>query len=859
MDVGAAGANAAGAAPADEAVAPVCREQMTNFKARRKLRSAFGTAIASRNFGGGALGGSAADGAPGCASGTCSGIEASAIGRHELVSALSGSGERTRLAEVDLGRADLPPRTIVDAVFEGRAERGPRWPRVADRERGATQMEIERRHLSLVRGDFSRPASLLPKAPLPLDPPSERMWMLLGAWALGGLPLCAHRLLLRSWRHSFVHVASVAVGSTLIGIAASELDPRHNNPDAFEFGAATTVRYLAYGLGGSALGLFLADGRLLHRGELLPRGADPFDWTPWDAPRWRVAFFAWATLGLPLGAHCWVVGHWGMGILEAVVALSAIALGAISVVGGLHAAFGVCLGAGITLLTFAMLSWARDLIQLLRGRLGPRNSPAPVFWGLLGAAALLGPVGGHRACLGRLRSAPLFALGTIAAGLCAADAGIGLTGWKGGATAQTWSIFSAEIAISAVLGLGVSVGIGADIRRILRGALRPRREPALYWRVLYSWLLGGLPLGLHRFAAGKSTWRLYCILNVYGAGLLVLAELGLRPEESVEAIGEIGSPDVTSANATGTRRILGDPEVTSPTAYYLVVGLGCAMIVAVVALWIYDARDVVRGTLPRRYEHATFWSAVHTWLMPTGYICGLHFAALGRPLDWQLYSSFSAIGALCAVNNMLFATKGKAGMTFLLILVAGIGALGLNLLRFVIDGTELRPHSMLSKQLTPSRLARARLLWLLTGPYASLHQWYLGQRVASVLSVALTLLGLTFLAFFFASSSTESAATLTLGVAVGIFGITFTAWVRDGVMLLLGKVDTAGRKLEVLAEVEEPVSPSQLKPPATWRRFQTQAGNYYYYDPDTEIVHYLTKSGASRRLYCHQLIARRSP
>ena len=71
---------------------------------------------------------------------------------------------------------------------------------------------------------------------------------------------------------------------------------------------------------------------------------------------------------------------------------------------------------------------------------------------------------------------------------------------------------------------------------------------------------------------------------------------------------------------------------------------------------------------------------------------------------------------------------------------------------------------------------------------------------------------------------------------------------RDGVMLLLGKVDTAGRKLEVLAEAEEPVSPSQLKPPATWRRFQTQAGNYYYYDPDTEIVHYLTKSGASRRL-----------
>ena len=33
---------------------------------------------------------------------------------------------------------------------------------------------------------------------------------------------------------------------------------------------------------------------------------------------------------------------------------------------------------------------------------------------------------------------------------------------------------------------------------------------------------------------------------------------------------------------------------------------------------------------------AVFYSAVVTWLLPSGYLAGYHFRILGRPLDYQV-------------------------------------------------------------------------------------------------------------------------------------------------------------------------------------------------------------------------------
>jgi hypothetical protein len=35
-------------------------------------------------------------------------------------------------------------------------------------------------------------------------------------------------------------------------------------------------------------------------------------------------------------------------------------------------------------------------------------------------------------------------------------------------------------------------------------------------------------------------------------------------------------------------------------------------------------------------NQAVFYSAVVTWLLPSGYLAGFHFRILGRPLDYQV-------------------------------------------------------------------------------------------------------------------------------------------------------------------------------------------------------------------------------
>ena len=48
---------------------------------------------------------------------------------------------------------------------------------------------------------------------------------------------------------------------------------------------------------------------------------------------------------------------------------------------------------------------------------------------------------------------------------------------------------------------------------------------------------------------------------------------------------------------------------------------------------------------------------------------------------------------------------------------------------------------------------------------------------------------------------------------------------------------------QVQAEAEDPVSTKIIAHPPEWRRYQTQAGNAYYYDPATEMIHYLSSAG----------------
>ena len=279
----------------------------------------------------------------------------------------------------------------------------------------------------------------------------------------------------------------------------------------FPYEQAYEVGGLAAGLGALALLLWLYDGWLLLRGRLLPPGADPFDWAAWPAPAWRRAAAAWVLLGLPCGAQRWVAGHWAGGAVECALAALALALAAISGGGTLHGAFACAVAGGVLFLGAALVLWLRDLLQLLRGRLGPRTVPAPFFWALLLAATLGGPLGLHRTLLRRHRSAPLFMLFTAVIVFCALDAATDLTAHA--TSAGAGAINGVEIALARAAGAALAVALGRDVRKVLRGGLKPERESGAYWRVVYAWLLLGLPVGAHRLAAGKSTWRLFCILN----------------------------------------------------------------------------------------------------------------------------------------------------------------------------------------------------------------------------------------------------------------------------------------------------------------------------------------------------------
>ena len=53
----------------------------------------------------------------------------------------------------------------------------------------------------------------------------------------------------------------------------------------------------------------------------------------------------------------------------------------------------------------------------------------------------------------------------------------------------------------------------------------------MYWRVLYAWVLLGIPVGAHRKAVGQVTWKLFAICNAYGVLLLATARAAVQKSD----------------------------------------------------------------------------------------------------------------------------------------------------------------------------------------------------------------------------------------------------------------------------------------------------------------------------------------
>ena len=92
----------------------------------------------------------------------------------------------------------------------------------------------------------------------------------------------------------------------------------------------------------------------------------------------------------------------------------------------------------------------------------------------------------------------------------------------------------AGIALFALLVLAIT--LLRDFISMLRGKLKPQKESQLYWRILYSWMLIGLPFGTHRVIASKVSWRIFPMMNIYGIALLCVGEIYFKDNE--------GDPDV---------------------------------------------------------------------------------------------------------------------------------------------------------------------------------------------------------------------------------------------------------------------------------------------------------------------------
>jgi len=278
--------------------------------------------------------------------------------------------------------------------------------------------------------------------------------------------------------------------------------------------------------------------------------------------------------------------------------------------------------------------------------------------------------------------------------------------------------------------------------------------------------------------------------------------------------------------------------------------LGSALMATPLVMWLSDMRHVLCGTLSLRPEDAVFYSAVVTWLLPSGYLAGYHFRILGRPFDYQVFSSFTLVGGICTVGWRQFARWGAVDNTYLSCLTAGAAAGALNVLRFLQDLPEMRKGSVLQRELSEGQFRTVSVLFWSTGLLISGHQLWLGHPVATFLSLSLNAAAglLLYVAMMRVDALQGTAdATMALGGLAGLmFMTTMSWWIWDGVKLLRGKVVTSGERVVSKDDMDEDTATSvQLKPPAHWRNYKTPAGHDYYFDPATERIHYLSATGSN--------------
>ena len=412
-------------------------------------------------------------------------------------------------------------------------------------------------------------------------------------------------------------------------------------------------------------------------------------------------------------------------------------------------------------------------------------------------------------------------------------------------------------AVIATLALTtLCVALVRDLAALVRGQLRPEHESELYWRILYAWLLGGLPFGLHRLTASKVSWRLFPMLNAYGVSLLCAGEIYFKDNE--------GDPAVDPSRFTRGSVIAADV-------------LASLALVAAFVMWLRDLPAVAYGRLIYKEERVLFYTALANWMLPTGILCGLHFVQFGRPYDWQLISSLTAVGIATGIAARQFAQFGEYELTFSMTLSTGLGCFGINFTRwFVFDGTDMRRGSVLDRSLPEAAFFRVRQLWLVGGFLVSAHQWQLGYRLPTYTTLLLHGFGglLTYTALLVVQSNGEEGArnafdTLRI-VSIASLVLVLLLWLRDGLLLFLGKINLQGERVEVLDDEEgaddvnmaepgragdESAKPEYdengeevahtvpTEPPDSWRCFRTHLGTKYYFDPATEMVHYLSNNG----------------
>ncbi len=560
------------------------------------------------------------------------------------------------------------------------------------------------------------------------QPPPARFWLLLGLWMVGG-PFGLHRFALRSWRVALAMALCSSLGILLLAVGSNVLHPKHVSANLYAYKEAFTVGALSATILSISGTAWIADGVLLCRLKLHPASGYDENGTPLPPPpnvaeyysrlepAWRKTAAAWFVLGAPISFHRWRLRYFGH-------AASLCALNAVGVLffivsssGELQSAFMLCMFCGCGFLAVSIILCGRDLIQLLRGRLGPRRASGPRYWLLLASFAFGGFLGLHRLALGRRRSPYLFPLLALLAFGFLLDAATAFTGWTTlESSTQRDVVLGVELAAGSIAALTLGVALSRDVSRLLRGTLMPAAESDKYWKVLYGWLTFGLPLGVHRLAARRVSWRLFPILNFYGVSFLLLSRVLFKNNE--------GDPDDSPDQFRRTTIL----AVDAAAGFFL-----CVTFVS----WLSDTYAVVSGKLTFRPENRLWWRALLTWIEPRGFFCGLHFRDFGKPYDWQVYSSLTLVGTLTGIAARQFSRFDSPKMTSLLTLAASIGCVAINLARWGSDGSSFRRGSLLDAQKSPREFRLLRMLWLVTGLLCSLHMARLGHYSAAVLTVLL--------------------------------------------------------------------------------------------------------------------------